>query len=499
MAYEGSVELISGIKQANNGTFPLVDASAVRVTDSKRLDEALTDIGSDKADKTDTILETTMSRGRKATATVGTGSFAFGSNVEASGNYSHAEGNQTVANHYSQHVFGEFNSADDSSEAVSSRGNFVEIVGNGSSENARSNARALDWQGNEYLNGDLYINCDDDSDNGTSVAGAIATLATKADVANPVFTGSISNGRKANTSAKQYSIAIGTNCEASEEGSHAEGNNTVSNGPYSYVFGEYNVVETIPSTWSTWLENHDYSVGDRVKRTISVSTTLGNRYTRTYAYCITAHTSSSNFSSDSANWWYISVQSMTSTDLFVDPVFNEQIEIVGNGGENWGRSNARVLDKLGNERLGGDLYVRCNADSSGGTKVISLPPVTSSDDGSILCVVDGEWTMLPGAFTKMEKTISAEMLSTSLDPGESKSLNFLSTDIPDCMIKSTVAVKTASFSNLPSSVVGEVTSIGYSARYGISYRVKLTNESESAYVNVPSDAAVSLTYSYYSF
>lgn len=169
MAYEGSVELISGIKQANNGTFPLVDASAVRVADNKRLTDALTDIGSDKADKTDTVLETTMSRGRKATTTVGTGSFAFGSNVEASGNYSHAEGNQTVANHYSQHVFGEFNSADDSSEAVSSRGNFVEIVGNGSSENARSNARALDWQGNEYLNGDLYINCDDDSDNGTKV------------------------------------------------------------------------------------------------------------------------------------------------------------------------------------------------------------------------------------------------------------------------------------------------------------------------------------------
>ena len=38
MAYTGSVELISGIVQKNNGTFPLVDASAVRVTDNKRLD-----------------------------------------------------------------------------------------------------------------------------------------------------------------------------------------------------------------------------------------------------------------------------------------------------------------------------------------------------------------------------------------------------------------------------------------------------------------------------
>lgn len=41
MAYKGSVELISGITQKNNGDFPLVDASAVRVTDEKRLDEVL--------------------------------------------------------------------------------------------------------------------------------------------------------------------------------------------------------------------------------------------------------------------------------------------------------------------------------------------------------------------------------------------------------------------------------------------------------------------------
>ena len=43
MAYNGSVELISGIKQKNNGTFPLVDASAVQVDDETRLDETLQD------------------------------------------------------------------------------------------------------------------------------------------------------------------------------------------------------------------------------------------------------------------------------------------------------------------------------------------------------------------------------------------------------------------------------------------------------------------------
>lgn len=41
MAYEGSIELISGIKPKNNGSFPLVDAKDVRVDDNTRLDVAL--------------------------------------------------------------------------------------------------------------------------------------------------------------------------------------------------------------------------------------------------------------------------------------------------------------------------------------------------------------------------------------------------------------------------------------------------------------------------
>ena len=46
--YTGSVELISGIKQKNNGDFPLMEAHSVQVDESgKRLDELL----EEKADK----------------------------------------------------------------------------------------------------------------------------------------------------------------------------------------------------------------------------------------------------------------------------------------------------------------------------------------------------------------------------------------------------------------------------------------------------------------
>lgn len=81
-------------------------------------------------------------------------SHAEGYSTTASGAYSHAEGNKTISNHQSQHVFGEWNIEDPSSADSSSKGNYVEIVGNGT-KGARSNARTLDWDGNEVLAGGL--------------------------------------------------------------------------------------------------------------------------------------------------------------------------------------------------------------------------------------------------------------------------------------------------------------------------------------------------------
>ena len=89
------------------------------------------------------------------TTSSGGSSHAEGSHTVASGRYSHSEGWYTTANHRSQHVFGEYNTADNSSAEGFGRGNYVEIVGNGASESARSNARTLDWSGNEWIAGTL--------------------------------------------------------------------------------------------------------------------------------------------------------------------------------------------------------------------------------------------------------------------------------------------------------------------------------------------------------
>jgi len=84
-------------------------------------------------------------------------SHAEGYTTTASGEHSHVEGRSTTANHRSQHVFGEYNILDNSSAAVTEKGNYVEIVGNGTEANARSNARTLDWSGNEVLAGNLTL------------------------------------------------------------------------------------------------------------------------------------------------------------------------------------------------------------------------------------------------------------------------------------------------------------------------------------------------------
>lgn len=94
--------------------------------------------------------------GASATAS-GLSSHAEGGGCVASGDYSHAEGGGTIANHAYQHVFGQCNIADPSTAASNQRGNYIEIVGNSGSSSNRSNARTLDWNGNEKLAGSLTL------------------------------------------------------------------------------------------------------------------------------------------------------------------------------------------------------------------------------------------------------------------------------------------------------------------------------------------------------
>lgn len=60
MAYNGTIDVISGFRAKNNGTFPLVDAKDVFVTDDKRLDSAL-DILQEAINNFQVDVDTTLS------------------------------------------------------------------------------------------------------------------------------------------------------------------------------------------------------------------------------------------------------------------------------------------------------------------------------------------------------------------------------------------------------------------------------------------------------
>ena len=79
---------------------------------------------------------------------------AEGCYTRAIGQYSHAEGEGTVASGESQHVQGKYNIEDTENK-------YVHIVGNGTSNNGEqenpSNAHTLDWEGNAWFSGDVYV------------------------------------------------------------------------------------------------------------------------------------------------------------------------------------------------------------------------------------------------------------------------------------------------------------------------------------------------------
>ena len=98
-------------------------------------------------------VRTVGSEAESGTYTIGVYAVAEGKLSIASGEGSHSEGYRTIAQRKSQHVFGEYNVADTTGVDGTVRGTYVEIVGKGTSNNNRSNARTLDWSGNETLSG----------------------------------------------------------------------------------------------------------------------------------------------------------------------------------------------------------------------------------------------------------------------------------------------------------------------------------------------------------
>lgn len=110
----------------------------------------------------------------------GYGSHAEGFDSVASGRASHVEGYVTIASGQATHVIGQYNVDLNAGTAANDKGTYVEMIGNGTADNARSNAYALDWTGTAHYAGDVYVGCNANSSGGTKVA-TVNDLSNKED------------------------------------------------------------------------------------------------------------------------------------------------------------------------------------------------------------------------------------------------------------------------------------------------------------------------------
>ena len=98
-------------------------------------------------------------------------SHAEGSSTTASSQSSHAEGSSTTASGWSSHAEGYYTKASSDYQHVSGKYNiedthnkYAEIIGNGTTGYLRSNARTLDWDGNEVIAGKMTVGADPSND-----------------------------------------------------------------------------------------------------------------------------------------------------------------------------------------------------------------------------------------------------------------------------------------------------------------------------------------------
>lgn len=343
---------------------------------SGSIQTSLNSLATDKANKADTVLTTTLSLGRKANTTIGQNSVALGTSVIASGTTSHAEGGNTEASGMRAHAEGGYTKATEMDSHAEGYGSQA-TGGTAHAEGYYTEA----YGANSHSEGGYTLAC-----------GPYQHVSGYSNVPTRQYTSTITDAETIeytlNTAYLPYEYVFKDNSSGT----------TLYYLPHSYIpdcvypsydaryASKYWISTTVPTGTNIeeileWNRNTNYEINTIVKQ-------LELR-TNNYQY----------FKSKSAVPANASYE-LTDTALFHTQPINTQyssytcstpLEIVGNSPDKTLYSNARTLDWRGNERLNGDLYINCNADSTGGTKVIPLPtpPTTDGTYTLQLVVSDG--------------------------------------------------------------------------------------------------------------
>lgn len=277
------------------------------------------DLDSRKADKRDTVLETTLSRGRQANTVAGAGSIAFGSGNTASGQYStalgvttaatgnsavaeggttiaegdqsHAEGYSTYAKGRCSHTEGEATQALDSS--AHAEGNHTHATG------ARSHAEGSYTQASglgSHAEGSNTVASNDSAHAEGSYTEATNT-ASHVEGYGGESEGVASHAEGGYTSAlEDYSHAEGCQSQAYEYASHAEGSGTQARGEASHSEGISTYAYGLAShaegeqTYANGARSHSEGYQTRATGAYSHSEGMGGTFTnQTVEYTSGAH------------------------------------------------------------------------------------------------------------------------------------------------------------------------------------------------------------------
>lgn len=336
---------------------------------------------SNKMDKDNPTGTGSFSLNRLAASTTGSYSSTLGRYNTASGSYSHSAGYYTTAQRRSQQTFGEYNILDTTGSSTSSKGSFIEIVGNGTSTTNRSNARTLDWSGNEVLAGNLRAaGLTDGTTTKTmteilagggstiTVDSALSTtsenpvqnkvitnaLSDKMNNTDPVGTGMFSMNRLANSAIGANSSTLGVYNTASGSAAHAEGNGNSSTGQQSHAEGYTNTASgnnshaeggnNTASGGSSHVEGSANTASGTTSHAEGFTTMAIGNYSHSEGYGTRANRQSQHVFGE---FNIIDNSGSSGAER------GDYVEIVGNGTADNARSNARILDWSGNETLAG--------------------------------------------------------------------------------------------------------------------------------------------------